>query len=92
MTSDNKTIEIISFIDLQKLDKGKNFILGNRSDIYSLGMVLWEISSCCIPFPKEESVHLSLAICNSLREKPGQGYSNTIHTDLYQLLATRTRF
>ena len=72
-TSDNKIIGIISFIDPQKLDKGKNYILDRRSDIYSLGMILWEISSCRIPFSNEESVHLSLAICNGLREKYVKG-------------------
>ena len=36
-------------------------------------MVLWEISSCHKPFPREESVLLSLAICNGLREKPVKG-------------------
>ena len=69
MTSDNKTIGIISFIDPQKLNKGKGFVLDKRSDIYSFGMILWEISSCRKPFPKEDSVCLSLAICNGLREK-----------------------
>ncbi len=29
-----------------------NFALDKRSDIYSLGMILWEISSCRAPFFK----------------------------------------
>jgi len=73
-TSDNKTIGIIPFIDPQKLDKGKNFILDKSSDIYSLGMVLWEISSCRIPFPNEGQQDLILKIiCKGLREKPVKG-------------------
>ena len=88
MTSDNKTIGIIPFIDPQKLNKGKNFVLDKRSDIYSFGMVLWVISSCREPFPKEESVCLSLAICNGLREKPIKGTPIQyiwIYTDCWKL-------
>src|SRR5947209_16486544 len=73
MLSDNKIIGILSFIDPQKLDKGKNFVLDKRSDIYSLGMILWEISSCRISFLKEEQLDLILRICNGLREKSVKG-------------------
>ena len=60
MTSDNKTIGIISFIDPQKLNRGRNFVLDKRSDIYSFGMVLWEISSCRKPFlMKNHCIYLS---------------------------------
>ena len=60
MISDNKTI-------------GKSFILDKRSDVYSYGIVLWEISSCRTPFPKEEPLELILKICNGLREKCVKG-------------------
>src|SRR5436305_12579895 len=88
MLSDNKIIGILSFIDPQKLDKGKNFILDKRSDIYSLGMILWEISGCRIPFPKEELMYLSLKIYNGLREKPVKGTPMQyiqIYTNCWQL-------
>ncbi|RGB24911.1 kinase-like domain-containing protein [Rhizophagus diaphanus] len=57
-------------IDPQKLNDEKNFVLDKRSDIYSLGMVLWEISSCRIPFIREDYKLLSLRIiCEGLRER-----------------------
>ncbi|EXX67471.1 kinase-like domain-containing protein [Rhizophagus irregularis DAOM 181602=DAOM 197198] len=45
MSSGNKFFGIIPFIDPHKLNN-RNVPLDKRSDIYSLGMVLWEISSC----------------------------------------------
>ena len=36
-------------------------------------MVLWEISSCRIPFPNEEQLDLILKICNGLREEYVRG-------------------
>jgi serine/threonine protein kinase len=60
---------MIPFIDPQKLNSEKKFVLDKRSDIYSLGMVLWEISSCRIPFHKEEQLDLIIKICNGLREE-----------------------
>ena len=88
MTSGNKTIGILPFIDPQKLNNGENFVLDKRSDIYSFGMVLWEISSCRKPFPNEESVYLPLAICNGLREKSVKGTPIQyirIYTNCWQL-------
>ncbi|CAG8669030.1 4162_t:CDS:2, partial [Ambispora leptoticha] len=41
-----------------------------RSDIYSLGVLLWEISSCCIPFRDLNWLALFNEIINGLREEP----------------------
>jgi hypothetical protein len=46
---------MISFIDPQKLNSGKNFALDKRSDIYSLGMVLWESHVVVHPFIKKNN-------------------------------------
>ena len=73
MSSNNKFFGMRPFMDPQKLNNEKKFVLDKRSDIYSLGMVLWEISSCRIPFAEEEQMYLTIKIGNGLREKPEKG-------------------
>src|SRR2546429_7623016 len=73
MTSNNKTFGIIPYIDRFKLINGTNFVLDKRSDIYSLGMILWEISSCRVPFSNEDSVLLMVKICQGLQETSVKG-------------------
>jgi serine/threonine protein kinase len=73
MSSNNKFFGTVPFLDPQKLNNGKKFTLGKRSDIYSLGMVLWEISSCRTPFCEEDLAYLSLKICQGLKEKSVKG-------------------
>jgi serine/threonine protein kinase len=69
MSSGNKFFGIIPFIDPHKLNN-RNVPLDKRSDIYSLGMVLWEISSCRKPFPLyKEEWRLYLDICQGLKEE-----------------------
>ncbi|CAG8471547.1 11994_t:CDS:2 [Ambispora gerdemannii] len=41
-----------------------------RSDIYGLGVLFWEISSCCIPFKDLNQQALMGQIINGLREDP----------------------
>ncbi|GBB99330.1 hypothetical protein RclHR1_03490012 [Rhizophagus clarus] len=72
-TSNNKIVGILPFIDPQKFID-KKYVLDKSSDIYSLGVVLWEISSCCEPFPDEEKNYLlTFKICHGEREKPVNG-------------------
>ncbi|PKY22333.1 kinase-like protein [Rhizophagus irregularis] len=73
MSSNNKFFGMIPFIDPQKLNHGKNYILDKRSDIYGLGMILWEISSCQTPFYGEDLACLTLKICQGLKEKSVKG-------------------
>ncbi|POG70977.1 kinase-like domain-containing protein [Rhizophagus irregularis DAOM 181602=DAOM 197198] len=73
MSSNNKFFGMIPFIDPQKLNHGKKYVLDKKSDIYSLGMVLWEISSCQTPFYGEDLACLSLKICQGLKEKSVKG-------------------
>ncbi|RIA90865.1 kinase-like domain-containing protein, partial [Glomus cerebriforme] len=87
-TSSNKTTGIIPFIDPQKLINGEKFALVKESDIYSLGVVLWEISSCRTPFPEEDITYLTLKICQGLRENPIKGTPieyKQIYTDCWEL-------
>ena len=91
MTSDNKTIGMISFIDPQKLNKGKDFALNKKSDIYSLGMVLWEISNCRKPFPAgEELVLLSLSICNGYEKNLSKELKYNIYGSI-QIVGNKNR-
>ncbi|GBB99328.1 hypothetical protein RclHR1_03490010 [Rhizophagus clarus] len=69
MSSGNKFFGIMPFIDPHKLND-RNAVLDKGSDIYSLGMVLWEISSCRTPFPHyKEEWRLYLDICQGIKEE-----------------------
>jgi serine/threonine protein kinase len=59
----------------------ENYKLTKKSDVYSIGMLLWQISSGRQPFANAEyNIRLSLAITNGKREEVVKGtpieYSN----------------
>jgi hypothetical protein len=69
MSSGNKFFGVLPFIDPHKL-KHRHVSLDKRSDVYSLGIVLWEISSCRMPFSHyKEELHLYLDICQGSKEE-----------------------
>ena len=74
-SSDTSTIfGIISYIDPKKLSvQGQNYKLNEKSDVYSIGVLLWQISSGRQPFYDKgnnyDTVYLSLAILNGMREE-----------------------
>ncbi|POG70978.1 kinase-like domain-containing protein [Rhizophagus irregularis DAOM 181602=DAOM 197198] len=88
ISTDNRAFGVIPFVDPQKLNN-KNFVLDKKSDIYSLGMVLWEISSCRTPFIREDYKLLSYRIiCEGLRERPITGTPieyKQIYVDCWEL-------
>ncbi|CAB4405755.1 unnamed protein product [Rhizophagus irregularis] len=47
---------IIPYMDPKILDNNKSYELTEKSDIYSLGIVFWELTSCLSPFGFEESL------------------------------------
>jgi len=53
----------------------QNYKLDKRSDIYSIGVLMWQITSGRPPFGNTNNydVKLSLEILNGLREKPVAG-------------------
>ena len=62
-------------------DQCKNYKLNVKSDVYSIGVLMWQISSGCIPFREvNDDQMLSLAIFNGKREETVIGtpieYSN----------------
>ncbi len=52
----------------------QNYKLNKKSDIYSIGVLMWQITSGRQPFQNTNyDVKLSLEILNGLREKPVAG-------------------
>ncbi|RIB15216.1 kinase-like domain-containing protein [Gigaspora rosea] len=66
----NKIFKMIPYTDPQKLHN-RNRILNEKSNVYSVGVIIWEISSECVPFENENMNTLaSRIIYNDYREKP----------------------
>ncbi|RGB38039.1 kinase-like domain-containing protein [Rhizophagus diaphanus] len=68
---------IIPYMDPKILDNNKSYDLTEKSDIYSLGIVFWELTSCLSPFGFEESLkknddttEIVLGILDGKREDP----------------------
>jgi hypothetical protein len=69
---------IIPHVDPKIFSKRKNnknstqlFSYNEKSDIYSIGVLLWEISSRKSPFSTEEyDIYLAIEISQGLREEP----------------------
>ncbi|CAG8699303.1 11465_t:CDS:2, partial [Dentiscutata heterogama] len=52
----NKVLDVfknIQYVDPQYLKDLEAYKLNKSSDIYSIGVLLWEISSCVIPFEND---------------------------------------
>ncbi|EXX59377.1 uncharacterized protein OCT59_014176 [Rhizophagus irregularis] len=74
---------IIPYVDPKRLEKNNNTLykLNKKSDIYSIGVLMWQISSGCKPFYTEDyDATLALGILGGRREKIVEGtpqkYSN----------------
>ncbi len=64
--STDRLFGVIPYIDPKCFD---NYKLNKKSDIYSLGVLLWELSSGYTPFRnKDYNLHLILEISKGLRE------------------------
>jgi len=59
------------------------YVRDEKSDIYSLGVLFWEITSGYSPFSKNRSHNLTIKISNGFREEP---INNTpqVYVTLYQ--------
>lgn len=67
--SESQLFGVIPYIDPQKFID-KNFSLNERSDVYSIGVLLWEISSGKRPFCDESyDCNLGKKILRGHREK-----------------------
>ncbi|CAG8524554.1 5550_t:CDS:2 [Acaulospora morrowiae] len=73
-TINGKRVGVLAFMDPQKFIN-INYKLDRKSDVYSMGVIFWEISSCRDPFD-EISDHILLPcyiVSNDLREEPISG-------------------
>jgi serine/threonine protein kinase len=77
INDDNRVIGQIPFTDPKCLNDPRHYRKDLRSDIYSLGVVLWEISSCKAPFEnfmadsrgEFRDLCLTFEIINDFRER-----------------------
>ena len=83
-TSNSKIFGVIPYVDPKSfvIIKSDKYTLNKKSDIYSIGVLMWEISSGYQPFYGEDyhDASLALAILNGRRESVIDGtpsaYSN----------------
>ncbi|CAG8745296.1 32482_t:CDS:2, partial [Gigaspora margarita] len=79
----------MAYIDPHSLKNSEQQLqeISKECDIYSLGVLLWEISSLRPPFEEEDGASLSIKILNGHRETPivgtPQQYSN-LYTECWQ--------
>jgi serine/threonine protein kinase len=69
ITSSSTVYGMPAYVDPQCY-KNDNYIRDKKSDIYSLGVLLWEITSGCPPFSNSPVHTLNIKIANGLRELP----------------------
>ncbi|GBB98590.1 hypothetical protein RclHR1_03270014 [Rhizophagus clarus] len=76
---------VIPYVDPKTFDRKTSYKINEKSDIYSLGVLFWELTSHSSPFnyKTRNDYTLMLAILNGLREEPIQN-TNAIFVGLYQ--------
>ncbi len=83
----SKTFGVLPYIDPKFLrNRNKNYKLNKKSDVYSIGVLMWQISSGYRPFHEDADGNLTLllmGIINGKREKIIDG-TPTEYSDLYQ--------
>ena len=80
-SNQSKLFGIIPYVDPKRFSRQKNnnktrYQLNKKSDVYSIGMLLWEISSGQPPFYTDDELYdidLAVEISQGLREKPISG-------------------
>jgi serine/threonine protein kinase len=61
---------VVPYIDPKAFSSYRKYSLNQRSDVYSVGVLLWEISSGQLPFYNEKfGVGLAIKISQGQREK-----------------------
>ncbi|CAG8454787.1 16304_t:CDS:2 [Acaulospora colombiana] len=68
-SSKGSIIGVMPYIDPKKLENN-HYTLNPKSDIYSLGVIFWEISSCYPPFDKSDLALIYSRIIKNERENP----------------------
>ena len=62
---------MVPYVDPKSFNRRQRYVLNEKSDVYSVGILLWEISSGCPPFHTERpyDIGLALEILQGRREK-----------------------
>ena len=71
-SSASKIFGVIPYVDPKKFDQSKNYKLNKKSDVYSIGVLMWQISSGCKPFKDkgfDYDARLTLFILDGNREE-----------------------
>jgi serine/threonine protein kinase len=89
--SHSKTFGLIPYIDPKSFMKSTSlYLLNEKSDVYSTGVLLWEISSGQPPFHDiNYNVGLAVSILQGLRETPISETSKDyikIYTGMYKII------
>jgi hypothetical protein len=63
------TLGVVPYVDSKKISLNK-YSLSKKSDVYSIGVLLWEISSGHPPFKDKHWGRLIVQISNGFRETP----------------------
>ena len=67
----SKLFGMVPYVDPKSFQFNQKYSLDKKSDVYSVGVLLWEISSGHPPFCNEPyDVSLAMEILQGLREKP----------------------
>ncbi|GBB91628.1 hypothetical protein RclHR1_00190041 [Rhizophagus clarus] len=76
---------VIPYVDPKMLNRETSYMLNEKSDIYSLGVIFWELISRSFPFNYEtrDNHDVMLEILNGKREKPIPN-TNVKFIELYQ--------
>ncbi|KAF0562503.1 kinase-like protein [Gigaspora margarita] len=66
---------IQAYVDPNLLSESlnSNYTHTKLSDIYSFGVVMWQIYTCSLPFDGKNSKYLTMQLCFGKREKPVHG-------------------
>ena len=82
-SSNAKIFGVIPYIDPKGLND-QNYKLSKESDVYSIGVLLWQISSGYEPFKgKDYDIRLAISIHDGLREEIIDG-TPIEYSNLYQ--------
>ncbi|KAF0421272.1 kinase-like protein [Gigaspora margarita] len=73
-----------AYFDPQCLQKNSNYELDKQSDIYSLGVILWEISSGIPPFKSYSPLEILFLVSDGEREMPAKNIPHR-YIKLYSL-------
>ena len=65
-----KILGVIPYVDPKKFDQSQNYKLNKKSDVYSIGVLMWQISSGRQPFESDNyDLFLTIEIIDGKREE-----------------------